>query len=158
MKLVQLPVFRSPSLSVTSAYGPHGSPHTMCWSNLKTTQTSTQTPGPNTRGTHDAHIQTGSHARTSQQPQPPSRRSRTRVDRPTDARLGACGDGGGPVGLEAHEVHQLSHLHHSDRLDEGLAVRALARRLRRPCFVCSRDDGVCDYIVFQAYLRRSQPQ
>ena len=81
-------------------------------STLKTTQTSTQTPGPNTRGTHDAHIRTGTHAITSRQPQPPFRGDPTLSNRPTDARLGVHGDGGGPIGLEAHEIRQLSHLGH----------------------------------------------
>ena len=34
----------------------------------------------------------------------------THPNRPTDARLGVHGDGGGPIGLEVHEVRQLSHL------------------------------------------------
>ena len=36
----------------------------------------------------------------------------TRLSRPTAAHLGAHGGGGGPIDLEAHEIHQLCHLWH----------------------------------------------
>ena len=86
-------------------------------SNLKTTHTFTQTPGPNTRGTQGAHIQTDTHASAgkqaaSKQPTSTAVTDTTRPSRPTAAHLGAHGGGGGLIDLEAHEIHQLCHLWH----------------------------------------------
>ena len=88
--------------------------HPKCHTNLKTTHTFTQTPGPNTRGTQGAHIQTETHVsrQASKQPTSTALTDTTHPSRPTAAHLGAHGGGGGPIDLEAHEVHQLCCLWH----------------------------------------------
>ena len=70
-----------------------------------------QTPeGPNALTTRSRHTQ----AQASKQPT--SRHAvtdtTTRPSRPTAAHLGVHGSGGGPIDLEAHEIHQLCHLWH----------------------------------------------
>ena len=83
----------------------------------------THTWASNSQNHTDLHTDTGTEHQRDPRRSHPNRDTRnhkpatattsteiTHPYRPTEARLGAHGGRGGPIGLEAHEVRQLSHL------------------------------------------------